>query len=226
MSGFMDLRELKTLMEIDPLDTTEDSKLNFLIDTAASWLEEWTNRPGFFYRQRTEIYSGTGTQKMLLRARPVFTTPTILINTDAALPGSFGSSPNAFGDPLVYGQDFYLQIDQDNGTSRSGILLNMRNGYWQRPTCRQWGLLSPFLGQAFGNYQVIYTAGYTVDTLPAVIRNAVALIVANLRYVWPLGLPLSSDSFEDRSISIGTDKKNYIFALVKPMLITFRNWSF
>ena len=67
-----DIQELKSVLEIDPGNTSEDKKLLLVIEWASAWMEEILGRPGFGYKARTEFYSGTGTQTLLLRSRPVY----------------------------------------------------------------------------------------------------------------------------------------------------------
>jgi hypothetical protein len=220
-----DLRELKAVLEIDPDDTSEDLKLNFCMEWSTQWIEELLNRPGIFKKERTEYYSGTGTQKLLLRSRPVFTTPTILVYEDdgafyGSVTGSFDSDTSA----LTYGVDFCLEIDQEDGTSRSGILVRMKD-YWGLPGVRQQGFLTPFLGEAFGNIKIVYTAGHSIDNLPSTLRMACNLLAAKIRYVLPLGLELSSESYLDRSVSLLANRRDYLLSLVKPLILPFRNWK-
>lgn len=225
MPSLTDLRELKKILEIPDTDTSEDVKLNFLIEMASVWIEEYLDRP-LFYRTRTEYYRGSGRKKLLLRARPVFTTPPIEVYVDES--GLYGSADDAFNAAdtgKVYGEDFALQIDQPDGSSRSGILL-YTNGYWPMPGVRSQGMLSPYLGDSVGNVKVIYTAGFTIDALPAKLRLACITLIARLRHFFPLGLELNSESYEERSISWAADRKDYLLALVKPLLHTYRNWRF
>lgn len=222
---FTDLREVKIFLEIDPEDTEEDILLGFLIEHASQWIEEILNRPGMDKKSRTEFYFGTGNQRLLLRSRPVFTTPTIRVFLDEG--GNFGATSGSFDatdTALIYGTDFALVIDQENGTSRSGILYRI-NDLWPRPSVRQRGLLSPFLGVGFGTIKVIYTAGYEVDNLPSGLRLAANLLVQRLRYIMPLGMELASDSFEERNISAVTSEKDKLLAVVKPLLFPYRNWK-
>lgn len=220
---YTDIFEVKTILSIPLNDNSEDIALNFYIEQASSLIDEFLNRPDISYKSRTEYYNGSGTQKLNLRSRPVFTDPTIQVFTNdtayfGSVSGSFDSST-----ALTYGTDFALQIDQENGSSRSGILINI-NKFWNKPSYRQRGFLSPFIGEGYGNIKVIYTAGYTVDTLPAGLRGAANLLVARMRYVFPLGMELTSESYEDRAIAMGTERRDYLLALVKPMLFTYRNW--
>ena len=226
MPMLTDLSELKKYLEISVDDHSEDANILLYIDVATNWIEEILGRTGLFYKQRTEYYPGTGTQKLLLKSRPVFTTPTIQCFVDEA--GYFGSTSGAFdaqNTQLTYGDDFCLQIDQDDGTSRSAILVRIGD-YWPQPYVRSRGYLSPFEGGAFGNVKVVYSAGYTVDSLPAVFRAAANVLVAGIRYVMPLGMPLASESYEERSMTILVDRKGYLTGLVKPLISSYRNWNF
>ncbi|MDE2098081.1 MAG: hypothetical protein KGL39_12580 [Patescibacteria group bacterium] len=228
---FTDLREIKSVLEIDPNDTSEDKRLLFFIEHASNIIEEFCARD-FSFKTRTQYYNGTGTQKLVLRSRPVYPSPpppytAITVTVDEN--GFFGAASGAFtsadgtSTTLTYGSNYTLQIDQDDGSSRSGILYRL-NAYWDRPQVRQAGLLSPFIGPDTGSIQVIYTAGYSNDTVPAMIREACNLIVARLRYVWPLGVELNSESYEERSMSVVTSEKNTLITLAKPLLLNFRNW--
>lgn len=216
-----DLIECKALLGIAASDPCEDKLLNFLIEMASNWIEEWLGR-SLEYKQRTEYYNGSGTLKLVLRSRPVYVDGLQVWMDERAF---FGSAPDAFNnDPLVYGKDFCLDIDQDNGTSRSGILIRI-NRIWPKQQYSARGFLTSFLGESFGSIKVIYNAGYTVDNLPPIIRLAATTLVANMRYMLPLGLDLNSDSYEAKSIGINADKKNQLMRqVVKAMLLNFKNW--
>lgn len=217
-----DLRQLKLELDIDPDDASEDGKLGLWIAAASSLIEDYLNRPGLSYKSRTEYYAGTGTQKLPLRSRPVFTTPTIQVFEDAG--GYFASASGSFATStaLTYGTDFAVQVDQDDGTSRSGILVKI-GGVWLKPSVRSVGFLSPWVGESFGSIKIVYTAGYTVDTLPPAFRVAVTLLVAKLRHILPLGVELTSESYEERSISWSPSQRAYLMGLIKPMLFVYRN---
>lgn len=228
-----DLYELKTMLEIDPSDTNPDKILTFFIEQASKWIEEVLNRE-LTYKTRTQYYQGTGTQKLLLRCRPVYTTPAITVVQDQG--GLFGAASNAFATPspgtaLTYGVDYTLQIDWDSnndGTddaSRSGILIRV-NDYWFKPQVRQTGLLSSFIGPDTGSYKITYTAGYTVDNLPPFIRFACDDLVARMYYLMPLGVEMGSENYIDRGISVLTENKQALMApTVKSLLWTNRNWK-
>lgn len=220
-----DIRELKSVLSIDPDNTAEDKLLNFLIEQASSWIEEWLNRPGLSYRARTEYYNGTGTQKLLLRSRPVFASPTIEVYVQEG--GYYGSTSGSFGSTtqLTYGNDFCLKIDQSDGlSSRCGILVRTHN-YWPKPTVRQTGYLSPFIGEDFGSIKVIYYGGYTVDSMPAVFRFAMNTLVARMRNILPQGMELSGDGYEERNLSYLAPAKDYLLNIIKPIIGNYRNWK-
>jgi hypothetical protein len=240
MADLTDIREMKKVLEIDPNNPNEDVNLSFWIGYATDIIEEFLGRK-LFYKQRTEFYNGSGTQKLTLRSRPVYVgQPNSLFQLvpAPAVPVVFedetafyGSAPGAFtgsGAQLTYGTDFCLKLDDGDGiSSRSGILVKI-NDFWQRPQARVDGLLSPFLAESFGNIKVTYFGGYTVDTLPGRFRLAADFLIAKIRYMFPLGIELVSESYEERSIaSMAPDpRRNYLLSLVKPLIFGDRNFHF
>ena len=181
-----DLRELKLSLNIEPGDTSEDRNLALLLEWASSWIEELLGR-ALYKQSRTEYYNGTGTDKLLLRSRPVFcaastvtaANPDVYVDTS----GNFGATSGAFDagtTQLTYGDDFALMIDQDDGTSRSGILVHL-SGTWEKRWARQRGWLSPFIAPTMGSIKVTYTAGWSIDAMPAFLRAATVLLVGKMR---------------------------------------------
>lgn len=222
---YTDLREAKAVLEIDPDDDSEDRNITFWIEYASALIEEFLCRPGMLYKERTEYYNGTNTRQLVLKSRPVYTTPTIQVYEESN--GFYGQPSGSFASTsqLTYGTDFVLKIDQDNGTSRCGILLK-KHAYWPKATGRVGGYLSPFVTESFGSIKVIYTAGYTVETLPAPFRLAADMLVARIRYIFPLGMEMQSESYEERNISLQVERKEYLMALIKPILFNYKNWNF
>lgn len=225
MPMITDLLEVKSILEIDPANTVEDKKLLLFIEAAQAIIERCINRRNFFYESLTEFYSGYGTQVINLRRRPAYTTPTpeVWVNDNGFYGAQSGSFDSSEGESLTYGEDFCFQLYQEGQPSQSGILVRI-NRVWPRPTVRAAGLLSPYLGTSYGNIKITYTAGYTLNDLPADFRTAANLLLTNLRYIFPLGQPLASDSFEGRSISLSTERKDYLYGIVKPLLWHYRNW--
>src|SRR6266404_3179211 len=93
-----DLREVKAYLDIPPGNLSEDVKLSLFIEVASEWLQEVLNRQ-LTYAQRTEFYNGTGTQKLLLKSRPVFLTPPLQVYVDEG--GYWGSVTGSFDPNLT-----------------------------------------------------------------------------------------------------------------------------
>ena len=155
----------------------------------------------------------------------MFPSPTPQVFVDEG--GYYGAASGAFNagtTALTYGTDFTVQWDQEDGTSRSGIVVRIGD-VWPKPSVRQRGYLSPYVWDDTGSVKVVYTAGHTVDTIPAQLRMAAKLLVARLRYLFPLGMELGSESYEERSIGLVAERDNYILSVVKPMIHSHRNWK-
>ncbi len=219
-----DLNELRKELEIDSDDHSEDTKLLFFIEQASEWIHQLLGREDLGYKERTEYYDGTNTPKLLLKARPVFTSPTIRVWADQS--AYYGSADGAFADDteLTYGEDFCLKIDQSDGTSRCGILQRIQ-GSWQRQMYRQGGLLSSYVGASPGSIKVTYTAGFTPDTTPAELRLAANLLVAKMRFLFPLGMEIGSESYEERHLSYLAPHRKYLTQLIWGMIGGRRNWK-
>ena len=86
--------------------------------------------------------------------------------------------------------------------------------------------MSSFIWDDMGSIKVTYTAGFTVDQLPAAFRAAGEFLVAGLRYIFPLGQPLGGDGYEERSVSLVQERKGWLMAMVKPLLFSHRNHKF
>lgn len=219
---------------MDPCNNTQDKLLTFMIEWCSALIEEILNRPDLSKKTRTQYYLGNGTQKLLLRNRPVWNPQDMEVYVEQG--GHFGATSGSFspGTRLVYGNDYALVLDEYGETvsgvevdarSRCGILLRV-NGNWPKTLARQGGLLSPFLAADTGSIKITYTAGYTVDTLPMVFRLAMNLLIQRLRYIMPLGLELSSEHYEERSIANMNNQRRYLTSLIAPMILPYRNWKF
>ncbi|MCC6425108.1 MAG: phage head-tail connector protein [Phycisphaerales bacterium] len=223
-----DIDEVKSVLQIPSGDKSDDKLLMFLIDMASEWIQEVLGRKLGEKVSRTEYYNGTGMQNLMLRERPVFTSPTIEVWVDHD--GNFGATSGAFASSteITYGNyqnGFCLDIDQDDETSRSGILIRLGTT-WPKPSYRARGLLTPFVGQANGNIKVTYTAGYTIDTLPSQLRLACSILVAKLRSLLPEGMEIGSESYEERHIAVVWDHKHSLISTIRPMIWSFRNFKF
>ncbi len=224
---YTDLLELKHILEIDLNDTQEDLKLAFLIEWASALIDQWlgfADVGGIDKQERAEFYGGTNTNKLVLNIRPAFADPVPQVFLDGQ--GGYGAISGSFGPEtkLIYGDDFSLAIDKPDGSSQSAILYK-KNGVWPRNLYRSAGLLASYTGPSPGTIRVVYTAGYTPDSIPSAFRVAGNFMVARLRYMMPLGMELNSEGYEERSIGVATDAKDYMLGVIKPLLWQYRNWA-
>ena len=228
-----DLVELKTILQIDPRNTTLDTQLGLFNEWTASIFEEFLGRE-VMYAARTLNYPGTNCQKLLLKHRPVYpSTPPGQANTLPFMPisvtvtqgGNWGEATGVSGDTLAFGTDYAIRIDRDDGGSREAILYRIGD-VWPRPVERSQGMLSPYIGDDMGSVQVSYTAGFTIDTLPGSFRAAAEMLIARLNNLFPLGQQLSSESYIERSIGLTENQRRYLLGLVRPFLLFWRNWVF
>lgn len=221
-----DLRELKKILEIDTNNTQEDAKLGFLIEHASKWIEELLDKGDLAAREWTQYLNGTNTQYLCLEHRPILASPTPRVWVDAE--GNAGQRSGAFADSteLTYGTDFIIDTrESTDGTGISGMLIRI-DDVWQPGFYRSRGMLSPYIGPSNGSIKVTYTAGYTVDNLPATYRMACNFIVTELRYVLPVGMKIGSDGYEGRSLGIINSQKDYLLGQIYPMIWGKRNWGF
>jgi len=98
------------------------------------------------------------------------------------------------------------------------------NNAWPKLRVRQQGYLFPYISKSFGIIKVTYTAGYTANTLPAVLRMALNLLSAKLYRLWPEGVAVTSESYEERSISVMDSEKDYLLKTIRPMIYSFKNY--
>jgi hypothetical protein len=229
-ASLTDIIEVKKILQIPLEDHSLDYALNYYIITATSMIGEFLNRPNLYKQSRTEFYCGTGTQKLLLNCRPVFIDPEPVVYED--LTGVWGQEEDSFsGDALDFGGDYGVWLDTTDTTSgimdrsRCGILVR-KSSYWQRPIVRQTGFLSPFVGAAYGNIKITYTGGYTLDDMPPMMRMAAIELVGRMKYLFPVAVPISSESYEERHITFSLGERNYLMGQCKHLLSSFRNWRF
>ena len=193
------LTSLKLFLQANPSISTpygslSDATLNLYIAEVSALISEWVGRE-FALTAYTEYYSGSGTPLLVLNQRPV----TVVTNVWEDIDGYWGTSPDAFdADPLVAGVNYALVPDQSDGSSRAGLVQNLR-GVWRKRWTYATGLLTPQLTSGMGNYKVSYTAGFS--TIPKDIEMCCNLAIALLRRMAPWGAPLASESYEERSVS-------------------------
>lgn len=177
---------------------------------------------GYFSKTFTEFYSGTGTNRLPLRQRPVQSVASVYMD----FTGYWGEGANAFGTGalLVAGTDYALARDNANATeqSLSGQLCKL-GGIWSRPVAHSAGLLTSIQGDGRGNIKVTYTAGFA--PVPARYQLACMQMVASVRNTRNLGGAVQSESYDyytyqmapaaDQALSLGS---------VKQLLSDLKEW--
>lgn len=117
---------------------------------------------GYWSKQYTEYYSGTGSKTFVLKQRPVqaaalqlWFDPTGRFGTNPS--GAFDNSTTLF----VEGTDFVLDRTNANQVEVCPSGKVHRIGYfWPTLYARSLGLLAGYRGDALGNIKVTYTAGW------------------------------------------------------------------
>jgi hypothetical protein len=246
-----DLSECKVFCEIDPTDTNPDLILNFLLEMASDWILTWLDRHEIAYGFRTEWYDGKGTQKLVLRTHPMFVDsgrPMYVFDyCDNMNVGNYGAALGTSGgpqfvsgqwvsgtgpvSPLTYGTCYFPKFDTPNPDggppviSKCGVLIR-NQGTWGKQWARSWGLLTPFQVTAWGQIQVCYWGGYTVDTLPPTLRRICAELVARCWFRLPVGLDLTGDTYQEKTVSIMTGNRDWLMRPCYGELQAFRSWKF
>lgn len=138
----------------------------------------------------TEYYRGNGTNALFLRRWPVVSVSGVWVWS-----GSYwNQGEDAFPteSALVEGRDYALDIDQPDGTSRSGILFRLGCNWPARWTRSRTLNASP--GPSLGDIKVTYTAGW--PTLPADLEMVLhRMVTAEFAGQLTGGL-MKSESFE------------------------------
>lgn len=127
---------------------TYDAILNGMINRASGIIERYTGR-GWVSAARTEVYQGNDTYKITLRAWPV-----------SAITSVSYASNSDFSNPTwqaLNARDYTLQ---SVAASDAGILF-LNSGF----------------PRGVNNFQVVYTGGYTLATMPYPIQEAAIQIV-------------------------------------------------
>ena len=181
------LSDIKTAIGIT--GTNEDGSLTYLLNAADAEIKNYVHQDVERVTGRVEYYTGTATQVLVLRQRPVIAVSEVRCDFQ----GYFGDTANSFNDTtlLVPGVDYTLDRNYNGTVSKSGILFRIAN-YW--PQVERYGVqgqLSVESGVSFGNIRVTYDSGYAAaGTLndPAVLPPAIAMAVVQLVSYWRMTL--------------------------------------
>ncbi len=187
---------LKPVLGIPDSDTSQDEALAILVGQCSAAIEEYCGRT-FGRGTYTEYLSGDNGPVLALAQRPVYSILS-LYQDDTAYGGQ---APNAFGPEtlLTQGVDFFLDVDQPDGGSRSGLLYRL-GGVWTRPFVTQPQNIAPGAPYPSKNVKVVYTAGYAA--IPGDLSLACNLLVARVRQMLPHGAAMTAESYSDYSYQL------------------------
>lgn len=149
--------------------------------------------------------------------------------------GPFGADKQLF-----LGTDYMLDIDEPDGSSRSGLLKRLTGGVgglggfdWPWAFQQRRGTLTaaipPVWGKwPYGNLKVSYTAGYPLNLVPDDLQAAVFSIVAWQRQQTPVGVAVDIDRMSQqvsRAISYAEDEAPQLMT-ARRTLAAYREVSF
>ena len=198
--------DVKTALGIS--GATSDVVLDLCVTAADRGIKDYCNQE-FETRQYTHYFSGHGLKELVLREAPVQSVTAVYMDAT----GYFGqgtNSPFAASTQLAAGTDYALRLDDSlNGWSTSGILDRLgsanNQGYYFQP----WGGTLALGGRSTswnkgqGNIKVIYTAGYTVDTIPSTLKSCCIFFASHIYKTFPnAGHMASSESLGGYSYSL------------------------
>lgn len=189
------VQELKLHIGLSPAITTEDARLQQMLDGVEEACWQWIGRERvegyspFDQVEATEYYDGTGRAMLLLKRRPVVLGAGISVWVDPA--GYYGQNPAGFADPATLWQygTAYAPTRLDESESNPGILTAFL------------GLVPTWQGQVThpaswpagrGNIKVKYTAGY--KTMPFDLTNAICNVAAAVRNSAARGAQMESET--------------------------------
>jgi hypothetical protein len=157
-----------------------------------------------FYRQTvTEYLDGNGLQAVSLRETPITSITSVYLDTS----GFYGQGDNnPFGSTtlLTSGADYFLKIDNNAGTSDSGLLYRAMRVWPSTMNYISYNLyprITPVQGPCLGCIKVTYVGGYNL--IPEDLKQAIFQIVQDRKGAIAQGEKMSSESFENYAYSLG-----------------------
>lgn len=160
--------------------------------------------------QYTEYYDGNNSTKLPLRQVPVVSVSSVNVDPQ----GYYGQNANGFGSTtlLVAGQDYYVQYDNFDGTSMSGILVRIGT-VWPGGIQRKVSTLTAARTFGQGNIKVSYSAGYKV--VPADVQQAIFEACKELRFRRKQFGPITSEHLGEYGYASSLLPIDYRMALMR-----------
>lgn len=151
----------------------------------------------------TEYLTGNDKQRICLRQTPVLSITNLWVN-DSGYFGMNANSPFDASTLLTQGQHYVLDIDQPDGSSKSGIVFRIGSIWPIIARLVATNLLAPFQGPCLGNIKVEYIAGYAI--IPNDLQFAVALTAKFMqRTINYGGMMLESERLGDYAYGLLTN---------------------
>lgn len=195
MAIILDLPEYRTLTGLNATtDAARDAALQSILNEVNDALTLAIRQP-LNSATYTEYYNAPTTDRIALRQWPVSSVTTVKVAQ-----GSNGDPAKFTSDTLLdQYTDWILEVDQSNGTSRSGILRNV-NGWWGVSYTRPVGRLASRIDPDYRAVQVVYVAGYV--QIPQSLKSAALLMTSRLFHMRKFGLIPGSASLNGASYSL------------------------
>lgn len=177
---------------------------------------------GIFVKKVTQYYNGNNQSAFQLKHRPVRSVSALYFDAD----GYYGQGTDAFSsdDLLTAGTDYYLDIDQDDGTSRSGMVWKASGTWYGRVRSYQ-GMLLGRTVDGTGNIKATYTPGFL--TIPYPVRAAV-----NRMAISVFAKRASSGTFKTESLDfysytrMTAEEEAHELDSVKSLVAPYKAWTF
>lgn len=192
MAVILDLPEYRTLAGITV--ATNDAALQMILNEVNGALTHAIRQP-LESTTYTEYYDAPYTDRLVLRQWPVTTVTTVKVAQNSS------GDPAKFTTDTLWTQyvDYVVEVDQSNGSSRSGLLRSTR-GYWGMQQAHPMGRLASRMTADYRAVQVVYVAGY--DQIPQSLKSAALLMTSRLFHLRKFGLMPGSASLNGASYSL------------------------
>ena len=211
---------LKLFLGLASTDTAQDTALDMHIDQCSARIETFCKRI-FAAADYTSYLVGNGDRFLPLPQGPINSVASV--NEDYY--AFWGQAPNAFASStlLTAGTDYAIVKDQPGGISKCALLYRI-NTVWPKPLTYVGGTISPQNLDGVGNLKIVFNAGYA--TIPYDIQQACCFLVAAVKRIAKLGVPTTSEGWEDYNYSLQQAAADAIGGLPPDTLATLMRYRY
>lgn len=218
--AFLTLANWKTNTGTTSTDATRDAAITAMLAQVEDAIKKRLHQP-VESATYTEYYDAPVGPLLALRWLPVSSVTSIHYH-----PGANGD-PAAFvaGDALTQYEQWVLEADQADGTSRCGLVRRVGAAGWGMNYRRPAGRLAPNLEPGRKSLKVVYTAGYS--SVPASILAAGYLMTSRLYESRQRGFPVNSESLNSYSYSASNATADSLLDMpdIHALLLPFKTVS-